>query len=646
MDYKDKITDQQIASLLEEISSLKRENEKLKAVYDKAVISEKAFRDLFDSTSDAIYIQDNEGRFLMVNRGAELMYGYPREYFVGKTPEFLSAPGMNDLEKVIEYHKKAIKGIDQHFEFWGITKTKRIFPKTVKMMKGFYKNQDVVIVTAQDITDKKLTSESIKKTTTTLKALFDSTPDGIVIIENNDISMVNIRFTEITGLTLRDLKSRKLESIVNQNDIDRLKEILKTAEKTNKMPEDLIYKVKLDSGEEKILKNRYRFLGNDNDFKNRLVIVSDITEQQKNEEALQDSEFKLKGIFQNSLDGIGVSKNGVHVMCNPAYLQIFGYESNDELLSIKEIDLIAEDERERISEYTQKRIKNESAPTIYNTIGLKKDGSKFDLEIKVSEYFFKGEKYQIAFVRDITESNKLMSELIEAKNNAEKADNLKSEFLAQVSHEIRTPINAILSFAGLIKEEVNEFIDKEISESFDIMNRAGNRLIRTIDLILGMSELQTNSYEMNESEINLNKDIIENILIEKSKTASKKKIDIKTNFNDELIINADENSVYQIFENIIDNAVKYTDNGEIQINTRIENSIKTVEVIDTGIGISNEYLEKLFQPFTQEEQGYCRKFEGNGLGLALVKKYCEMNNAEIKVVSKKGLGTKFTVAFM
>ena len=333
-------------------------------------------------------------------------------------------------------------------------------------------------------------------------------------------------------------------------------------------------------------------------------------------------------------------------MCNPAYLQIFGYESNDELLSIKEIDLIAEDERERISEYTQKRIKNESAPTIYNTIGLKKDGSKFDLEIKVSEYFFKGEKYQIAFVRDITESNKLMSELIEAKNNAEKADNLKSEFLAQVSHEIRTPINAILSFAGLIKEEVNEFIDKEISESFDIMNRAGNRLIRTIDLILGMSELQTNSYEMNESEINLNKDIIENILIEKSKTASKKKIDIKTNFNDELIINADENSVYQIFENIIDNAVKYTDNGEIQINTRIENSIKTVEVIDTGIGISNEYLEKLFQPFTQEEQGYCRKFEGNGLGLALVKKYCEMNNAEIKVVSKKGLGTKFTVAFM
>ena len=113
MDYKDKITDQQIASLLEEISSLKRENEKLKAVYDKAVISEKAFRDLFDSTSDAIYIQDNEGRFLMVNRGAELMYGYPREYFVGKTPEFLSAPGMNDLEKVIEYHKKAIKGIDR-----------------------------------------------------------------------------------------------------------------------------------------------------------------------------------------------------------------------------------------------------------------------------------------------------------------------------------------------------------------------------------------------------------------------------------------------------------------------------------------------------------------------------------------------------
>ena len=83
----------------------------------------------------------------------------------------------------------------------------------------------------------------------------------------------------------------------------------------------------------------------------------------------------------------------------------------------------------------------------------------------------------------------------------------------------------------------------------------------------------------------------------------------------------------------------------MQVITKIENEQKIVEIIDTGIGISDNYLKELFQPFSQEEQGYCRKFEGNGLGLALVKKYCEMNDADIEVESKKGVGTKFKVTF-
>ncbi len=640
-----KILQKEKEKLLEEIRILKEENQNLHSVYNEAVISENTFKNLFDTTSDAIYIQDKNGIFLMVNHGAEKMYDYPREYFIGKTPEFLSAPGMNDLSVVIKSLEKVFQGEDQRFEFWGITKSGRIFPKAVKMMKGIFKGEDVAIVTANDISEKKLASENIKKTTSTLKAIFEGSPDGIVIIEDNIVTLINERFTEITGLNLRDISTEKLESIIHEEDKNITKSKLKIAFKNNELPKEIIYRVKLKSGEEKILKNRYNFLGNDKNVNFRLVIVSDITKQKKSEEALLDSKFKLKGIFENSVDGIGLSKNGIHVMCNPAFLKIFGYDNLEEIQERTEINLIAPEEREKVLEYGNNRGNNLSIPRVYNTIGLRKDGSKFDLEIKVSDYELKNENYQIAVIRDVTESNRLTKELIEAKNNAEKADKLKSEFLAQISHEIRTPINAILSFASLIKEDIKEFIDEDISASFEILNQAGNRLVRTIDLILSMSELQTNSYEMTLKSINLNSEILLKIIESKLKIAKKKNIIFNTNFINDLNLLCDEHSVSQIFENLLDNAVKYTNSGKVEIITKTENNSKIVEIIDTGIGISDEYLQELFQPFSQEDQGYCRKFEGNGLGLALVKKYCDLNNAKISVHSEKGIGTKFKISF-
>ena len=112
------------------------------------------------------------------------------------------------------------------------------------------------------------------------------------------------------------------------------------------------------------------------------------------------------------------------------------------------------------------------------------------------------------------------------------------------------------------------------------------------------------------------------------------------------VMKGDRYSINQIFINLMDNAIKYTEHGSIKISIDKNNEGKiTVIIEDTGIGISNEYLPFLFEPFSQEEHGYTRRFEGNGLGLALVKKYCEMNNASIYVESRKGKGTKFSVSF-
>jgi len=232
-----------------------------------------------------------------------------------------------------------------------------------------------------------------------------------------------------------------------------------------------------------------------------------------------------------------------------------------------------------------------------------------------------------------------------AKERAEASDKLKSEFLGQVSHEIRTPLNAILSFTNLIKDGIEEKTPQDFNEYFEIINRAGARLIRTIELILNISDVNANSYNYKKENFDL-VEIINEINIPlrfkyKNKNLAFNTI-AKTNQTD---VNLDKFSVFQALSNLIENAYKYTNKGEIKVAIFEKEETQVVEISDTGIGISDEFMPRLFDPFSQEDQGFTRKYEGNGLGLTLVKRYCELNGIRIEVNSIKNIGTTFTLTF-
>jgi signal transduction histidine kinase len=240
------------------------------------------------------------------------------------------------------------------------------------------------------------------------------------------------------------------------------------------------------------------------------------------------------------------------------------------------------------------------------------------------------------------------AELIIAKEKAEKSDRLKTEFLAQMSHEIRSPMNIVLSFASLLKEDIAGKIDIPVDEYFNGIESAGRRLIRTVDLILNVSELQVGAYDPAWVNINLLNEVLDPLKSEFVTIAQQKGLEFNfSSIIDDPVIYGDKYSINQIFVNLIDNAIKYTREGYINvtINKNESNQI-TVIVEDSGIGISKDFLDTIFQPFMQEERGYSRKFEGSGLGLTLVKKYCDINSAQIKVVSEKGAGSMFIVTFI
>jgi len=253
----------------------------------------------------------------------------------------------------------------------------------------------------------------------------------------------------------------------------------------------------------------------------------------------------------------------------------------------------------------------------------------------------------LAVKLDVTEKKKMTAELIAAKDQAEKSDKLKSEFLAQMSHEIRSPMNVTINLASLIKEDLGDKINEQTAAYFEGIELASRRLIRTVDLILNISEMQVGTYSPTFEKVDLINDILENLRIEFSAYANHKGLEylIKKNISKPNIY-CDRYSVHQILCNLIDNAIKYTQKGKVEVAVEkdIEENIK-VTVSDTGIGISEEFMNKIFQPFMQEDRGYSRRYEGTGLGLALVKKYCDLNEATMEVKSEKGKGSKFIVTF-
>ncbi len=247
----------------------------------------------------------------------------------------------------------------------------------------------------------------------------------------------------------------------------------------------------------------------------------------------------------------------------------------------------------------------------------------------------------------VIERKQYETEILSAKNEAEEAVKLKSDFLAQISHEIRTPLNSILSFSQLIKKEFSKQLSQEMSEAFEYIERGGNRLTRTIDLILNVSKIHNQNYKIELTEVDLKDDILWPIIKELNPKALEKNIKLElNNQKDSIKLVCDQYSVNQMFINLIENAIKYTNTGSITVEPFFNNygNIQ-VDITDTGIGISSEYLHKIFEPFMQEEQGYTRTYEGIGLGLSLVKSYAELNNAELKVKSEKNVGSVFSVIF-
>jgi signal transduction histidine kinase/CheY-like chemotaxis protein len=248
---------------------------------------------------------------------------------------------------------------------------------------------------------------------------------------------------------------------------------------------------------------------------------------------------------------------------------------------------------------------------------------------------------QMAFSIDHTQT-----ELKHARDKALQASRVKSEFLANMSHEIRTPLNVVIGYTDLLAAQIGAQGNEGMRENLDSIRRAGRRLIRTIQGILDFSKIEARSFELRPETLEVGA-TLERHVQDMRILAERKNIQLACLIDEpRATIQFDEYCLSGALTNLLQNAIKFTKEGSITVTLyRASDRLLKVAVKDTGVGIDLSYLTRIFEPFSQEESGYSRSFEGNGLGLALTRRYLELNGAAIEVQSRKGQGSVFTITF-
>jgi len=253
----------------------------------------------------------------------------------------------------------------------------------------------------------------------------------------------------------------------------------------------------------------------------------------------------------------------------------------------------------------------------------------------------------LSIFRDITKRKRAEEDLIQAKEKAEEMNRLKDNFLLNMNHEFRTPMNSILGFSDLLVEELSQQENKEIFEFSKMIKQGGERLLKLLNNILDLSQIESNKMLL-EIEPYFLHDSVDAVASVISIVAKEKGLNIETKIKSKKKALIDATRFEQVLINVLDNAIRFTPEGGITIEVddgfdENNNPVGIVKVIDTGIGISPEFLPHVFEEFRQESVGTHRTHEGAGLGLSIVRSFLILMKGDIKIESEQGIGTTVTL---
>ncbi|WP_321404838.1 ATP-binding protein [Maridesulfovibrio sp.] len=373
--------------------------------------------------------------------------------------------------------------------------------------------------------------------------------------------------------------------------------------------------------------------------------IANAIERKKLDTTIRDSEELYRAFFEDNHSVMFIidPSNGSLEDATNAAAKFYGYTRN-EMKSKTVFDLNQLSKDMMISKMEEAK-KNRLSKFIFQH--RLADGQIRDVEVFSGPFKFKGKTRLISIIHDITQRLKYERELSKAKEAAVLASKTKDEFLANISHEIRTPLNGVM---GMLQVMNSADLNKEHRNCINVALQSSRNLLRVLDDILDLSKVEMGTLDILEENFSL-RDLLSECLALFELQAGEKGINLSYTIDQDIKDRylGDEGRIRQILFNLTGNAIKFTDHGSVTVKVSSEAGISegrrrlSFTVTDTGIGIPENSLDRIFDSFTQVDGSLSRKYKGAGLGLSIVKRLVELMGGSIGIKSSLGKGTSVTV---
>lgn len=383
----------------------------------------------------------------------------------------------------------------------------------------------------------------------------------------------------------------------------------------------------------------------------RSLLINPLAKLAISERKIKQSEERFQLAIQGSNDGIwdwDIDADDIYL--SPRLSTMIGYENtpkNPLIQANKSLfDLIHPDDEEKSKQALRDHFKTDIPLDLHFRMRVANGDNRYFRIRGIAQKGLDGKAVRMAgSLSDVTELKEQSSALEKALEEAEGANIAKSDFLANMSHEIRTPMNGVLGALQVLKRDDLSVKSKEMVEMVEMGITSSNNLLSIINDILDLSKIESNNISLESLPTNI-VELFKSIIAEQSLLAEQKEIDLVFTVQNGIHTHwlGDPVRLKQIILNLISNAIKFTLKGAINITLKEQKEMLVFEVIDTGIGMSQVQVDKLFNRFEQADSTTTRNFGGTGLGLPIAKKLTNLMGGEITVTSKENIGSTFTVA--
>lgn len=592
-----------------------------KKSYIFAIINENKtiikFDTFFNSSLD-FFIIAKGSKFLHINNSFYDFFDDPDIY--NKT--FLEYVHPNDKMSTINEINKLNNGVDT------ISFTNRYLRKdnTYRILSWKSTNiNNLIYAIARDITDIELITNAMSLSI-----------EGISRIDENGVYVyTNDAYNNICGYDKNELVGKHWNTTIKDTEIDKMNKVYTNMINTGKSESDVIG---IKKNGDIFYKHVTMIYINETHF----CFMKDITKEYLQNKKINNLQNLL--LESERLAKIGSwtwNINTNELIWTDGLKSIYEIENNEQITFEKYMEINHPDDHNFIKSIINKSIENKSDYTLTHRLNL---NNRIRYLYAKGRYIQNnGQEYIIGCAQDITENKQIEIDIIKAKDNAEEASKMKSLFVANISHEIRTPIHGIVGMATLLKDSV---LDKEQKEFLEIIISSTGTLLSIINNVLDFAKIETGKISIeNVKNVNIRELVADLFKIQKVNQNLLKKegaVSFSFNINDNVpsCITIDSNKLIQVLTNLLNNSIKFTEFGTvILIIKQTTSDILNFEIKDTGIGISQNILKNLFKPFEQGDQSITKIYGGTGLGLAICKNIINLMGGNINITSKENIGT-------